>query len=294
VTVLIERLDDATAPYLRFIEECQAAGKPCVVATVIGVEGTYPAKIGDRLVCAADHTARAEPAADLLPELRADVDAALRAMQSRQVRYELPSGRLQVLIELVPPPVQLIIFGAGHDAEPLVAMAKELGWRVSLVARRLLQGTRTRFARADQIVQLSADSISSIAKSGLSARAAAIIMSHDYAADLAALSQVVASDVAYIGVLGPRHRTDTLISDIAAQGDEISHEDMMRIHAPVGLDIGAESPEQVALAMIAEVQAFYAKRAGGPLKDRDGPIHDAIEGHRPASTAIDASCGLDS
>jgi xanthine/CO dehydrogenase XdhC/CoxF family maturation factor len=293
VTVLIERIDAARPEvYLPFIEENQAAGRPCTVATVIGVEGMKDLKIGDRPMLVSAERELPGQGIEVIPGLKGQVRESVEQCRSRHIALELPSGSAHVFIEVVPPPVQLLVFGAGHDAEPLVAMAKELGWRVTLSARRLTPGVRHRFARADQVLQVSPALMREVVHAGLSSRAAAIVMSHDYATDLLTLEQVLGSSVEYVGVLGPRHRTDTLISDIAAHGGELNPDSLGRIHAPVGLDIGAESPEQVALSVIAEVQAFYADRAGGPLRDRSGPIHDAVDGPAAANT-LGSSCGLD-
>ncbi len=117
-------------------------------------------------------------------------------------------------------------------------------------------------------------------------------MSHNYPMDLESLKSLLGAGVPYVGVLGPRARTDTLLADLEASAVRPSEDMLARVHAPVGLDIGAESPEQVALAIIAEVQAFFAPRGGGSLRDRNGPIHDAVAG-RVEAPSISAACDVD-
>jgi xanthine dehydrogenase accessory factor len=99
-------------------------------------------------------------------------------------------------------------------------------------------------------------------------------MSHNYSNDLAYLRSLVAAPLAYLGVLGPRSRTETLLSDLAADGLTLTPEQAGRLYGPVGLDLGADGPEEVALAVVAEIQAVFAGRAGGHLRGREGPLHE--------------------
>src|SRR6185436_387839 len=97
---------------------------------------------------------------------------------------------------------------------------------------------------------------------------------HNYGRDLQLLGELLASRVRYVGVLGPRGRTERLLADLAAGGRPATPRDQLRLHAPVGLDLGAETPSEVALAIAAEVRAVFAGRSGGALRERQGPIHD--------------------
>jgi xanthine dehydrogenase accessory factor len=105
---------------------------------------------------------------------------------------------------------------------------------------------------------------------------------------------LLASDVSYIGVLGPRRRTEELLRELANQGISITPEALARVRAPVGLDIGAETPEEIALAIVAEIKASHTDRSGGPLRDRRGPIHEPASNlPAPAVTPVNA-CGVES
>jgi xanthine dehydrogenase accessory factor len=95
------------------------------------------------------------------------------------------------------------------------------------------------------------------------------VMSHDYERDRVQVRALLAADVAYVGVLGPRRRTQRMIDDL-----DVSEADAARLYAPVGLDIGAETPDEIALAIVAEVQAVKAGRRGASLRDRAGAIHE--------------------
>jgi xanthine/CO dehydrogenase XdhC/CoxF family maturation factor len=98
-------------------------------------------------------------------------------------------------------------------------------------------------------------------------------MTHDFAADAALLGTVLRSPAGYVGVLGPRQRTDRLLDAVRSEGPPLEPWQLERLHAPVGLDIDAETPEEIALSIVAEIQASFCARAGGPLRDRATPIH---------------------
>ena len=172
----------------------------------------------------------------------------------------------RVLLEPIQPPMRLIICGAGHDAIPLVREASELGWRVTVadVRRALLDANR--FPGAAEFCDVDAEGAA--AAMNPDRRTAVVLMSHNYLRDIAYLGSFLRAEVAYLGVLGPRGRTEQMLGELG-QPDAIA-----RLHAPAGLDIGAEGPEEVARAIVAEILAVTRGRAGGPLRDRGRPIHD--------------------
>ncbi|MDX1629744.1 MAG: XdhC family protein, partial [Fulvivirga sp.] len=109
---------------------------------------------------------------------------------------------------------------------------------------------------------------------------AAVLMSHNYPYDYAVLKKLLHTPVRYIGMLGPKKRVERMFSDLEDEGMKMSHEDHHRIHSPIGLDIGAETPEEIAFSIIGEIQARFRNRGGGFLKYRQAPIHqrDGAEG----------------
>jgi xanthine dehydrogenase accessory factor len=157
------------------------------------------------------------------------------------------------------------VCSAGHDAIPLVRQAAELGWRVTVadVRRQLL--TTDRFPEADRFVD--ADPESAAEAIAPDAPTAVVLMSHNYLRDIAYLRSFVDAPLVYLGALGPRGRTEQMLAEIGRP------EAIERLHAPAGLDIGAEGPEEVARAIVAEILAVTRGRRGGPLRERRGPIH---------------------
>ncbi len=161
------------------------------------------------------------------------------------------------LVEPIVPPIQLYVFGAGLDAVPLVESAARLGWTVHVWSGAPRFELAVRFPQA-KLLDQDLDAVR--AQIDASDRAVAIVMSHHQRRDQAALAMLVASRAAYIGVLGPRHRT----VEIAAPG---ALEDP-RVHAPVGLDLGAETPGEIALSVIAEALAAIRGTTAARLRTR--------------------------
>jgi len=155
-------------------------------------------------------------------------------------------------------PRELFVFGAGHDAAPLVLLANSLGWRVTVADHRETYANADRFPDADDIIVCAADEVGSRLRLGPGD--AAIVMSHHYLNDRTTLGYLLDTGAAYIGVLGPARRTDRMLVELGAERSE-------RLHSPVGLDIGAEGPHEIALAIMAEVQAFLNGRTGVSLGD---------------------------
>lgn len=143
----------------------------------------------------------------------------------------LPNG--EMLVELIRPQRAIAIFGKGADVDPLASLASAIGWRVDRNPE-----------------QIDHD--------------AAIVMHHNFLRDAAALEKLLATPIAYIGILGPKTRGDELLAHAGAQREP-------RIHSPIGLDLGGETPEDIALSIVAEVQAVLNRRSGLPLRDSDAP-----------------------
>jgi xanthine dehydrogenase accessory factor len=174
-------------------------------------------------------------------------------------------GESRVFRETVPPPPALFVFGAGDDARPVVRLAAGLGWHVVVADPRAALATRDRFPEAASIVTGPAESL--VSRADPEPGAYAIAMTHHYVHDKPLLRDLLARPLAYLGLLGPRKRAERILGDLGLEG-EIS-----RIHAPVGLDLGADGPEEVALSILSEMQMVLGRRDGRPLRERTGPIH---------------------
>ena len=173
--------------------------------------------------------------------------------------------------EYLPPPPALAIFGAGDDAQPLVRLAAELGWLVTVVDSRAAFATPARFPEA-AAVRLASPA-DAVAAASLDARSFAVVMTHRYLDDAPILRDLLPRPLAYVGLLGPKKRAEKILADLARDGLHLTPAMRARLHAPVGLDLGGGTPEEVALAILAEIQAFHSARDARPLRERGKPIH---------------------
>ena len=179
-----------------------------------------------------------------------------------------PSDQFQ---ERITAPPALVLFGAGEDARPLARLAKEIGWHVTVADSRAAYATPTRFPEADAAVNLPSAEATKLLTTVNSS--CAVIMTHRYAEDLQLLRQLLPHPLAYLGLLGPRKRTDRLLAHLHTEGFTPSESMLARLHAPIGLDLGGNTPETVALAILAELQCHLTGRKPIHLRDRNAPIH---------------------
>ena len=198
-----------------------------------------------------------------------DAAAALHESRSRSVIYRDANGSLEFFHEVITPPTALFIFGAGHDAVPLARWAANLGWKISVIDHRPAYAAAERFAEADDIIVSRPEAIPDTVFTDVNS--VAVVMNHNFDADLGILRRLLGSTCRYIGVLGPKDRTMKLLDELRAEGQDTDRENL---YAPVGLDIGATTPEGIALSIVAEIQAVLSDRKGGSLKDRQAPIYD--------------------
>lgn len=176
-----------------------------------------------------------------------------------------------VFLDRVEPPSELAIFGAGDDAQPVCRIALELGWRVCVADPRPAMATAARFAGAHRTLAGPAEGlVDQIAPRDGSL---AIVMTHHYRHDVPILRGLLARDLGFLGLLGPKKRSERILGDLASGGLSITPAMRSRLHAPVGLDIGADAPEEVALSIIAEMKAALTGRDARPLRERLRPIH---------------------
>jgi xanthine/CO dehydrogenase XdhC/CoxF family maturation factor len=178
----------------------------------------------------------------------------------------------EIFFELIQPVVSLIIFGGGFDARPVSTLAKSLGWDVQVTDECVSHIAPVFFPTADKLSLCQREFIDR--DFAVTPYTACVLMSHNYEYDRDVLKKLIQTTTPYIGILGPRKRFDKMLSEFEAKGIVLTPEDFQRIHSPIGLDIGAETPDEIALSILAEIQGKFANRSGGFLKYRSGPIHE--------------------
>ncbi len=176
------------------------------------------------------------------------IAAILRGHESAEVTIAVPGAAADSIVVHVEPPPSVLVLGAGLDAEPLVSMAAELGWRCTVYDHRQAYIDNGNFAAAERTCCAPAAQLAD--RVDLSTIRMAIVMSHHLVSDRQYLQQLAATDIAYIGLLGPRKRRQRLLEELGEAAGKLRH----RLHGPAGLPIGGRGPGPIALSIIAEMQ----------------------------------------
>jgi xanthine/CO dehydrogenase XdhC/CoxF family maturation factor len=240
--------------------------RPFVACGVMPGKGERLGK-GGRLIVTADHTEGDLGSPDVTARARTKARELLETGESGI--HEI-SGRSVFFDVLVPPP-QLVVLGAGDDARPLARFAADVGFRVVVIDRRPGYLTADRFPAAAALIRSAGEELGEALS--LDAECYAIVMNHNFADDQAYVRALLKTPVAYIGMLGPRQRTERILRNLVAEGPM----DEARVYGPVGLDIGTDGAEQVALAVIAEILAVRSGRRARSLRERRAAIHASTD-----------------
>lgn len=264
VHVLLERLNSPEAcAFLNFVDAHRAVKEPVVSAVVVRADSRSGIQVGGRLFLGESRAPEGSLRGSAIgPDVLRHATAALREKKSRLAHM----GTTSVFVEWIGPPLSLAVIGAGHDSVPLVNLARLLGWDVAVADDRPSYARSERFPGADRVVRLAAgDPLRDLA---IDRETAVVMMTHNYPLDLLLLPQILSRRPRYLGILGPRERAERLFSDLRLNQPA-------SVHAPAGLDAGCDSPEAIALSIVAEIQAETNSRPGGKLKYREDPIHIA-------------------
>ena len=271
VDVFVEPAEAAfeTAGAIRRAVEEQ---RDLVAVTVVAAPDGSPVRPGNRMLV--HGSGKTEGSVGTADADEVATREALRALgEERSGTVTLP-GDVEAFVEVISPPIRLLVCGAGHDAVPLVRFAAGLGWQPEVVDDREQFLKATRFPEASRFVKT--EPIDAARATSVDDRSYVVVMSHNFLRDKDYLRSFLGSPAPYIGMLGPAARLERVLATLRSEGFEAPPDDLAVVHGPAGLDLGAEGPEEVAWAIIGEVLALRNGRAGGFLKDRSGPIHDRV------------------
>lgn len=244
IHVLLERVTPDAASVLPLLNEVRMTRRAATVVHLLSPAGV----IGRRIITAFDGS--------VTHNFR---DPGL----ATQVITRMPGP--DVFIEELMPPMRLLIFGAGDDAVPLTQLGNFLGWRIVVLDGRAHYARDEKFPLADEVVVRTAGSPAP----HIDEWTVAVVMTHSYTQDLDVLRSLIGQSLQYLGVLGPRKRTEQLLADLSISAEAAPE----MLHMPMGLDLGGDGPEQVALAVVAEIQSVLSGRTGAALRSRHAPIH---------------------
>ncbi|SEM28526.1 XdhC and CoxI family protein [Chryseobacterium taichungense] len=180
----------------------------------------------------------------------------------------------EILLQYIPPQTTLIIAGAGNDVKPLVDTASILGWKTVIADGRSTHALKKRFPLADEVLLATPEEI--IKAIEIDESTVFVMMTHNYNYDLALLKLIIHKPVQYIGLLGPKTRFNRMMDDLKSSGIDIGEKELNKLYGPVGIDIGAETSEEIAISVIAEIKAVLSQKKGLSLRDKPEKIHTDI------------------
>lgn len=190
------------------------------------------------------------------------------------------NNALMAFVEFIPPTISLVIAGAGNDVMPLVQMANLLGWQVTVADGRANYATAERFPAVHRLLVAKPEQL--VPQLMIDEQTVVVLMTHNYNYDLALLQELLPKRLAYLGVLGPKKKLEYMLDELFARGIDVPDEQLGTIYGPVGLDIGAETAEEIALSIMAEIKSVLSHREGGSLRNRPASIHPRSSEHSPS------------
>jgi len=275
IDVLLEPISGAEISAIDQLIELASGKEPAALATIFESDNLN----GKKLMLSKSKGQLWTTGIDQLDDLITfELQTALTSKKSYTKSYELNGQRISVFIEFLQPSVSLAIFGAGIDARPVTQLAKNLGWNVNVTDECVAHIAPAFFPEADNLSLCQRDFVDR--QFDITSNTACVLMSHNYDYDRDVLRKLINTDTPYIGIMGPRKRFEKMLTDFRNVGLSLTPNDLERIHAPIGLDIAAQTPEEIAVSIIGEIQAKLFRRSGRFLKNRIVPIHDRDESGR--------------
>jgi xanthine dehydrogenase accessory factor len=251
-----------------------AATVPRAGAVVAESDGAAPLRLGATLVVRPGERSLGTTGDARLDEAATRDALALLDPGASDVRTYRTGPRgveVSVFHHVFVPPARMIIIGGTDVAAALARVARHLGYRVAVCDARPAFATARRFPDADEVVVDWPDRYLASLRRPLGPRDAVCVLSHDHKFDVPALAAAVATSAGYVGAMGSRGTQARRIERLRAEG--IAEEQLARVMGPIGIDIGARSPEETAIAIVAEIIALRARRPVRSLRDATGPIH---------------------
>jgi xanthine dehydrogenase accessory factor len=245
---------------------------PAVLVTLFTLHNRKAPQPGTCLVLTANGQMQHNiPDGHLQNAITADARLALQTQNTFTKTYLSTGNDYTAHTAYIPPAPQLLITGAGNDVIPLVKMASLLGWHTIVVDGRPGYASAIRFPEATQL--LTAKPAQVLSQVRTDPYTAVLLMTHNYNYDLALLAQLLPLALPYIGVLGPAKKLQRMLGELAENGVTVSRLQRARIHGPAGLDLGAETAEEIALSVISEIKSVFSAAAATSLREKTTAIH---------------------
>ncbi|HEU5052275.1 MAG TPA: XdhC/CoxI family protein [Hanamia sp.] len=273
ISVLFEPIDpsDAENP-LSLLKKAISKRQEAVLVTLFSTEDKRGEQPGTSLLFTEEENFYGNI---LIPELKdqlhKNAQKVFAQKKSSFKKINTAKSSFTAFFQFLKPGISLVIVGAGNDAISVVQIANSLGWEVSVIDGRKTHAKQERFESACQVLVLKPEKI--LEKIVVDNYTAFVLMTHNYNYDLGILKALLQKDIPYIGVLGPKLKLEKMLNQIADEGIKVPDQKLKRIYGPAGLEIGAETPEEIALSIIAEIKAVFANKPAGFLRDKKEVIH---------------------
>ncbi len=254
---------------IQLLQQLETERKAAIIETIFSLKRNAP-QIGTVLFYRQDSAIlhHNDIAINTIPDVKKALENKTTLLKKMQ-----DDDENEALIECIEPVIALVIAGAGNDVQPLVNMASLLGWETTIGDGRATHATIKRFPAAKQALVVKSEEF--LDPVLIDDQTYFVLMTHDYKYDLNVLKLLLKRDCKYIGILGPKSKLNRMLDDLNAEGISLSEEQLDCIYGPVGLDIGAETSEEIALAIISEIKAFMSGKTGTSLKYKTQKIHDS-------------------
>jgi len=261
---------------VKLLQKALARRQKSVLLTIFSTEEKNKPQVGTCLLMEEDNIITGDiRVAGIKESVMIDVKKAMEAQTSSFINYTSEGQTITAFIEYLQPPVSLVVVGAGNDAIPLVNIADVMGWEARVVDGRDTHAKRERFVSACQVLVSKPEK--ALEQIPIDEQTVFVLMTHNYNYDLAMLRALLEREVTYIGVLGPKKKTERMLAELKELGIVLTEKQLNSIHGPVGLDIGAETAEEIALSIIAEIKAVFTGKTGIPLRDSRHSIHSGLD-----------------
>lgn len=211
------------------------------------------------------------PYPELQEAIMEDAHDALQQHKSFFKTYVSENLSITGFIEFLQPPVSLVVVGAGNDAIPMMQIADTIGWDIRVVDGRSTHAKPERFVSACQVLVSKPEKV--LDQIPIDEQTVFVLMTHNYNYDLAMLKALLQRKLTYIGILGPKKKLDRMLDELRDEGIQLSPDQMNTIYGPVGLEIGAETAEEIALSIISEIKSVLSGKPGGSLRNKQDVIH---------------------
>lgn len=278
IHILFEPIDIMFANHpINLLKQAVADRKKSAIVTLFSLKGSE--QRGTKLLAFEDSMVDAALDSNVLEGLLKEARKTLYNESSTIGDFLLADQKFSAFIEYIEPQISLVVAGAGNDAIPLVEMANILGWHVTVVDGRPANATPHRFPKADAVIVARPNEV--LSRVAVDAQTVFVLLTHNYNYDIELLSLLLKEPTHYIGLLGPKKKRERMLSELETRGIAITADQRSKIFGPTGLDIGAETAEEIALSILSEIKAVMSNKRGTQLRDKAGPIHSAASAKEP-------------